>query len=94
MSQPLLVLPNLKKPFQVYCDASGDCLGVILLQEGQPIAYEGRHMHTHKRTLGIYEKDLLAIILALDSWKHYLLSTTFVFSSQYQIFTNTNKTIQ
>ena len=36
MSGPLLVLPDLKKTFEVHCDA----LGVVLSQEGHPIAYE------------------------------------------------------
>ena len=40
MSGPLLILPNLKKTFEVHCDASGDSLGVVLSQEGHPIAYE------------------------------------------------------
>ena len=84
MSQPLLILPDLKKPFEVHCDANGDCLGAVLLQEGNPIAYESRHLHTTKQSLGIYEKELLAVIHALDSWKHYLLGTAFVIHTNHQ----------
>ena len=40
MSRPLLILPDLKKTFEVHCDASSDSLGVVLSQEGHPIAYE------------------------------------------------------
>ncbi|MCO5553915.1 hypothetical protein L7F22_007441 [Adiantum nelumboides] len=36
-SQPVLVLPDLSKPFEVQCDACGDCLGAVLLQEGHSI---------------------------------------------------------
>ena len=84
MSQPLLVLPDLKKPFEVHCDASKDYLGDVLLQEGHPIAYESRHLQTTKHSLGIYEKKLLAIIHALDSWKHYLLGIAFVILTDHQ----------
>ena len=44
MSGPLLVLFNLKKTFEVHCDASGDSLGAVLSQEGHPIAYESRQL--------------------------------------------------
>jgi hypothetical protein len=36
---PLLVIPNLNKNFQVYCDASKQGLGCVLMQEGQAVAY-------------------------------------------------------
>ena len=40
MFGPLLVLPNLKKNFEVHCDALGDSLAAIVSQEGRPIALE------------------------------------------------------
>ncbi|MCO5568294.1 hypothetical protein L7F22_021993 [Adiantum nelumboides] len=44
ISQPVLALPDLSKPFEVQCDACGDCLGAVLLQEGHAIAYESRRL--------------------------------------------------
>ena len=85
MSQPLLVLLDLKKPFEVHCDASGNCLGAVLSQEGHPIAYKSRHLHIIEQSLGIFEKELLAAVIhALDSWKLYLLGTTFVIDTDHQ----------
>ena len=45
MTKPVLVLPNLRKPFEVHCDASGDFLGAVILREGHAIAYESRRLH-------------------------------------------------
>ena len=67
MSQPLLRLPDLSKTFEVHCDASCESLGDVLSQEGQPLAHESRRLHGPETTLGIYEKELLAVIHALDS---------------------------
>ncbi|MCO5596792.1 hypothetical protein L7F22_050862 [Adiantum nelumboides] len=71
ISQPVLALPDLSKPFEVQRDACGDCLGAVLLQEGHAIAYESRRLSSDEQILGIYEKQLLAVLHALDSWKHH-----------------------
>ncbi|MCO5611444.1 hypothetical protein L7F22_065697 [Adiantum nelumboides] len=83
ISQPVLALPELSKPFEVQCDACGDCLGAVLLQEGHAIAYESRRLSSNEQILGIYEKELLAVH-ALDSWKHYLLGTPFILRTDHQ----------
>jgi hypothetical protein len=36
---PMLAQPDIEKSFDVYCDASGTCIGGILMQEGRAIAY-------------------------------------------------------
>ena len=84
MTQPLLVLPDLKKPFEVHCDACGDSIGVVLSQEGHPIAYESRRLHEQEKNLGVYEKELISVIRALESLKHYLLGTPFVIYTDHQ----------
>jgi hypothetical protein len=36
---PVLVQPDIEKPFDVYCDASGTSIGGVLLQDGRAITY-------------------------------------------------------
>ena len=78
MTQPLLGLPDLKKPFEVHCNSCGDSIGVVLSQEGHPIAYESRRLNAHERNLGVYEKELISVIHALSSWKRYFLGTSHI----------------
>jgi hypothetical protein len=41
-TSPVLVQPDIAKPFDVYCDASGIGLGCVLMQEGRVISYSSR----------------------------------------------------
>jgi hypothetical protein len=44
---PVLTLPDQSKRFTVYCDASRDGLGCVLMQEGRVIAYASRQLRRH-----------------------------------------------
>ncbi|MCO5551080.1 hypothetical protein L7F22_004577 [Adiantum nelumboides] len=72
----VLILPDLRKSFQVQCDACGNNIGAILMQDGHVIAYESRVLRGPEKHMQIYE-ELLAVIHALESWKHYLLGADF-----------------
>ncbi|MCO5551160.1 hypothetical protein L7F22_004657 [Adiantum nelumboides] len=82
---PVLILPDLQKSFELYCDASGRSLGAVLMQEGRVIAYESRMFSKPEMTVQIYEKELLAVIHALThQWRHYLLGADFTVFTDHQ----------
>jgi hypothetical protein len=41
-TSPILVLPNVHKPFSVYCEACYTVLGCVLMQEERVVAYSSR----------------------------------------------------
>jgi hypothetical protein len=42
MTASLLVMPDMEKSFSIYCDASGQGLGCVLMQDGRVVAYASR----------------------------------------------------
>jgi hypothetical protein len=70
---PVLAQLNIDKPFDVYCDASGICIGGVLMQEGHAIAYASRQLRRHEEHYPIHDLELLVVIHALKVWRHYLL---------------------
>ncbi|MCO5566369.1 hypothetical protein L7F22_020046 [Adiantum nelumboides] len=76
-TEPVLILPYLRKSFQEQCDACGSSIGAVLMQDGHVIVYESRVLREPEKHMQIYEKELLAVIHSLESWKHYLLGADF-----------------
>ena len=56
----------------MYCDASRQGLGCVLMQGGRVIAYASRQLRPHEVSYPIHDLELAAVVLALKIWRHYL----------------------
>ena len=72
---PILALPEGSEDFVVYCDASIQGLGVVLMQRLKVIAYASRQLKPHEENYTTHDLELGAIVFALKIWRHYLYGT-------------------
>ena len=70
---PILAQPDIEKPFDVLCDASGTGLECVLKQEGRVIAYASRQLRKHEVNYPTHNLELAVVVHALKIWRHYLL---------------------
>ena len=87
-SEPVLMMLDQTKPFQIECDTSKYASGAVLTQldsngDRHPCAFISKMFSPTKRNYEIYNQELLAIIGALKEWRHYIQGsphTTVIFS--------------
>ncbi|WVZ93271.1 LOW QUALITY PROTEIN: hypothetical protein U9M48_039266 [Paspalum notatum var. saurae] len=63
---PVLIQPDITKPFDIYCDALGIGIGCVLMQEGRVIAYASHQLKKHEEHYPTHDLELAAV-------SHYLL---------------------
>ncbi|GJY05277.1 putative reverse transcriptase domain-containing protein [Tanacetum coccineum] len=69
---PILLLPDGIEDFVVYCDASNQGLGCVLMKRGKVIAYASRQLKIHEKNYTTHDLELGAVVFALKTWRHYL----------------------
>ena len=69
---PVLIIPDLNKPFTVISDASTIASGAVLLQEDRVVAYTSKKFTPAEYHYSTGEQELLGVIHALKEWRCYL----------------------
>ncbi|GJZ26506.1 putative reverse transcriptase domain-containing protein [Tanacetum coccineum] len=72
---PILALPEGNDDFVVYCDASHQGLGAVLMQREKVIAYASRQLKPNEENYTTHDLELGAVVFALKIWRHYLYGT-------------------
>lgn len=90
VSTPVLALPNFTLPFTVETDACDNGVGAVLMQQNHPIAYMSKALGQMNQKLSIYEKEFLAVIMAVDKWRQYLQRGPFLILTDHKSLTNLN----
>ncbi|GKC70029.1 putative reverse transcriptase domain-containing protein [Tanacetum coccineum] len=72
---PILELPKGNDDFVVYCDASHQGLGAVLMQREKVIAYASRQLKHREENYTTHDLELGSVVFALKIWRHYLYGT-------------------
>lgn len=77
-SAPVLQIPDDENPFRLETDASDFAIGAVLSQLDptdklwHPVAFYSKSLNVHERNYEIYDKEIFAIIRALEEYRQYL----------------------
>ena len=62
---PVLTLPDIYRSFDMYCDASRQGIGCVLMQDGKVVAYASRQLRPHVGNYPTHDLELAAVVHAL-----------------------------
>ena len=65
VTAPVLCLPDIQRDFQVYCDASRQGLGSVLIQDGKVVSYASRKLKNHEHNYPTHDLELASMVHAL-----------------------------
>ena len=77
----ILVLPDNSRPYHVEVDSSDFATGAVLSQENpddgkwHPVTFLSKSLSLVERNYEIHDKEMLAIVQALEEWRHFLEGT-------------------
>jgi hypothetical protein len=77
-TSPVLALPNFAKPLSIETNASAGGIGAVLAQDGRPLAYLNRALGPKSCGLHTYEKEYMAVLMAVQQWRSYLQLAEFI----------------
>jgi hypothetical protein len=88
VTEPLLIFPDFKETFIVTCDARNLAIGAVLSQDVIPndrlIQYFSKTLNDTQTRYPTIEKELLAIVAAVENFRHYLYGKRFILYTDHQ----------
>ncbi|KAL4013706.1 hypothetical protein IC575_025889 [Cucumis melo] len=84
MTLPVLTTPDFNLPFEIESDASGFGVGAVLTQCRRPIAYFSKALCMRDRARPVYERELIAVVFAVQRWRPYRLGRKFTVKTDQQ----------
>ena len=87
VNTPVLALPNFSEPFTLETDACDSGVGAVLMQNNRPIAFFSKSLAASHQHLSIYEKELLALMMAIEKWRQYLQQNEFIIQTDHKSLT-------
>ena len=84
MTAIVLALPNFSKEFIVEFDASHQGIGVVLSQNGRPLAYFNKALFNRHQALSVYEKEMMAILVVVKKWSCYMVGRHFKIKTDHE----------
>lgn len=91
VTAPVLAIPNFTKPFTIETDASDSGVGAVLMQGDQPVAFMSKALGPNLQKLSIYEKEFLALIMAVEKWRSYLQRQEFIIKTDHKSLSYLNE---
>jgi hypothetical protein len=65
-------MPSMEKPFLIFCDASGQGLGCVLMQDDSVVAYASWQLRKHEEHYPTPDLELAIVVHTLKIWRYYL----------------------
>ena len=96
--KPILITPDLTKPFEIFADASNHVTGAVLTQRDDnrvqhPCFFYSKPLSPVEKRYHTLEQEFLAIIRAIQEWRHYIdgaLEETIIWTDHNNIIHWTN----
>ena len=73
----VLALPDFNALFIMKADACTNGIGAVLGQNGRPMAFFSKALSLKHQSLSVYDKEMLAILMAVKKWNSYLVGRHF-----------------
>ena len=85
---PILSTPIEGRKLKVSTDASDMCIGAVLQQQEEdgsfkPLAFESRKLNAAEKRYPVHERELLSIVHALKTWRHFLMGSKFTIETDH-----------